>query len=476
VIDSPLEPNLLASRMKAAFERELMGTQRFMTEELQRVTRRFGAAGQVEVSDEKIDDVLLRLRAQGIPKNFRDLRICIQAMGEYVDADDGEAWSPFTDIATFDLLITEIESDERGHTRKRLLAQAALFAYLKVPGVFGNEDSTERMHWRRLAESLRNFAERAPEDDRLGGALKRHKALLDERPAQHFAEKLLTRNDDSVALMASELSIPEDSWFWVALILEQVETLGRLPEDEFQERWSHLLTRALEHESIADRALAGIMDAFASRSKPSRSEAQPLIDAAGERWDNPLVRPDSWLAWVTPATLNVFRPWISERMIDTFFRFLAEDRGVSQERPLFWKRYSEHITEIRILVANDFSPLLNEELRTLRSQMGGSHFRKLEVDGTHVFIMKIGSYQFCEISKHGNAAYFHDTEFVEQLFETPGSIPLGKIKQEVVVPKLRNVMSNPKNRWTHQGSWQKNFISRISALTNKRPRKVGGHR
>lgn len=457
-----INPDAVAERMSLKLDENLQGEHRWMTQALQRIRARFSAVNAVEISDVDAERLLLSLRRQGPPKEPRAFRNCCGLISREIEID-GARWSALADNQVFSAVIDEFQSDQLSPTWQQRCARALLYSFLstEVP-LHPEKHDTALINWQVLGAKLAEFASQHQER-RFGMLLCQHNQLLWPGADRHFAERADGDPPQDLDEMARSIGIPETGWFWPSVTRAQINLLKRKPRREFEQKWPDLLDRAEGHKVVLDDCLASIMEQFAAYQPRDRESAERLIKLAIELWGHPFSPNNQWEARLDAATINVFRPWVSEELIDLFFEFLATDSRTDQTRPTFWKQYAPLITEIYVIHGRTLNSAAKKHLNELRRTMGSRRVRTLS-ENVHVFVMRIGDVYFCEISEHGNALYCHTEEFVHENLDRPGRISLKTIKTPYGLP---NAVYMP-NRWIHKSGWQSDFARKISRLTGEK--------
>jgi hypothetical protein len=230
-----------------------------------------------------------------------------------------------------------------------------------------------------------------------------------------------------------------------------------------------LLTLIDEHPVHGDQALARILDRYAA-CRPLEIEPD-LRDASINRWANPwLEHNDAKWALVKPETRALVSSWVKLRLIDDFFRLLADDGLNDRRRIDFWKRYVDRITDMHFALGEAAYRDSRPDFRSLRQAMKGRLLR-LESGGgarNNAFIMRIGGHVVVEFGEKGNAMFAFEADALP--FDLRGGYVAGN----------RTALKHPKHlaRLIHMdGSgerWERKFERKLDELGGRRSKITAG--
>lgn len=235
--------------------------------------------------------------------------------------------------------------------------------------------------------------------------------LLTANPCGRYGARLLEDGAEVLDPLRRELSAGDSSWIVRRIFDAQIDAAVAFEDKRFRRALSPVLDLIEDHEFLADKALARILDRYADCAS---TEVEPgLRDASVGRWGNPwLDRNDKRWGEVAHGTRQMVSSWLKLRFMEDFFRLLSED-GVNDLRRLnFWKRYVDEIDDMHFALGEAAYDDPRPDFQKLKKSMDGRLLR-LESGGTprnNAFIMKIGGHVFVEFGEKGNAMYAFDGE------------------------------------------------------------------
>lgn len=361
------------------------------------------------LSGEKLDDWTTDLVAAAVSIPISELRGLTVLESEYCDdlfrkyendAYAGDLWrltwySLFNSYLTYDLARTTSDVGLASFTKLRRLLNRTWPSVDKQSGQLAIPD------WVRI--------------------LREEGQLLSDSPVEKYAQDFLAGNTEHIKVLAENLGIPANSWFWQELILGAVRHATQGNDEEFRGQILMLIELVKSAPVYRDKAIAEILNRFYKCS--SRAVHPELRDFVihGSVWKNPKLKAAGIAtAWnqVPEVVWRMVMGWVNERNLKDFFDILAARRNADHGRLKFWSRYMNQISWTRLVFGSEtiwqkehnagIKTLLESEEGTyaiLKGQPGGYH--PLPDKDLDAFLMQIGDYVFVEFSKSGNGAYYY---------------------------------------------------------------------
>ena len=318
-----------------------------------------------------------------------------------------------------DLLETYEEEAKRGELW-RLTWHGLLYSYFNFEPTQHTSESN-RVGW----EALRSFLERTwPLIDRQAGTtllpdwvavLRSESEILSRRPAEKYARDYLDGNVAATNQLASDLGIPQSSWFWHALVLGAVEQSTAADDGEFKRLIPKLIQLIQTRPGFRDEAIELILKRYYACRVASQDEKLRDFVCQSTVWKNPKLKAAGIAtAWnrVPDPVWKMVLGWVNERNLKDFFDILAARNQADEGRLAFWSKYLKQITWTRLVFGAETMALkrTNPEIRELIAREEGAYAQltgKREVDA---FLMQIGPYLIIEFSKKPNACYVYKAD------------------------------------------------------------------
>lgn len=318
-----------------------------------------------------------------------------------------------------DILLAEYETEAKNGTLWRLTWYGLLTSYLSFDA--GSGSASDRSGWEKLRTTLQAtwpFIEKecrgkaVPDWVRV---VREEDGLLTETPVQTYASEYLDGKEERVNRLATDLGIPESSWFWHALVLAAVEQCCSRSDSEFKAKIPRLIQLIQARPVFRDEAIETILIRY---NKCSNTEVhKQLCDFVVDKdvWRNPKLK-DVGIAtaWnrVPEKVWRMVRSWVNEANLRLFFELLAGRSGSDEGRLHFWSRYLDQIQWTRLVFGHETIQLSrrNPQVRALLAQEYGSYATFQGSKDLDAFLMQIGNYVIVEFSKTGNACYVYPSQ------------------------------------------------------------------
>jgi hypothetical protein len=240
--------------------------------------------------------------------------------------------------------------------------------------------------------------------------------LLGERAAQRYALDCLRGNEEPTRKLATDLAIPQSSWFWHLLVLAAVEQAVRTSDEQFKRLISRLISLIQSRPVHRDEALIALLTRYHScREKPAHPELRDFV-VRKDVWRNPKLKAAGMATtWnrVSDDVWQMVLSWINEINLREFFEILASRHHADEGRLDFWTKYLNQISWTRLIFGSETMSLArrNRHVSELIAREEGA-YAKLTAGprDSDAFIMQIGEYVIVEFSVTGNAAYVYSSE------------------------------------------------------------------
>jgi hypothetical protein len=299
----------------------------------------------------------------------------------------------------------------------RLVWYALLSSYFK----FNPSDAkpAELSGW----ESLRSFLQETwPLIDREAGdkivpdwikVLRSDRDLLGEKAAARYAVDYLRGDEVQIRQLATDLAIPQSSWFWHVLVLAAVEWAARAPDEQFKGIVSKLIALIQSRPVYRDEALIALLTRYHDcREKPIHAELRDYV-VRKDVWRNPKLKAAGMATTWNRVSDDVWRMvlnWVNESNLRDFFGILASRNHADEGRLDFWTKYLNQISWTRLIFGSETMALArrNRQVAELIAREEGAYAQL--VAGSDAFMMQIGEYIIVEFSVTNNAAYVYPSE------------------------------------------------------------------
>jgi|GEM_PF-1617883 len=244
--------------------------------------------------------------------------------------------------------------------------------------------------------------------------LRRYPALITDKAADEFADHYLSGDRTTLDLLAESVGIPENSWFWHALVLSAVQTSAGYEDDNFVAQIPRLLALIKARPVFRDEALEIILTRYHRLpAHPVHHELRDYV-VGKDVWRNPKLKAAGIAtAWnrVPDLIWRMVLQWVNEGNLRDFFDVLAARNSADEGRLSFWSRYMKQISWTRLIFSNETVVLAqsNGAIRELIAREAGAYATLYGNKNIDAFIMQIGEYIIVEFSTTGNAAYVYDS-------------------------------------------------------------------
>ena len=316
-------------------------------------------------------------------------------------------------------LLDRYEQDAEKRQLPRLTWFGLLCSYFEFDPARAME--RDRAGW----EALRKFLQKTwPLIDRESGSgivpdwvrvIRRDPDVLTDRAAHRYAADYLGGDTAGVSSLATDLAIPESSWFYHALILDAVRAATQRADEPFKATIPRLIQLLVERPVFRDDALVAILERYCRcREQPVPERLRDYV-VSPTVWRNPKLKAaglaTSWNR-VSEEVWRMVLGWVNEKNIKGFYEILADRNKADQGRLAFWSRYLEQISWTRLILGTDTLSLArrNRGVADLIAREEGAYARLHNPQGeVDAFIMEIGDRTIVEFSQKPNAVYFYKT-------------------------------------------------------------------
>lgn len=318
----------------------------------------------------------------------------------------------------FPVLLAHYENEARAGELWRLTWYGLLSSYFSIE--LDRASGDERRGWAHLREFLQRTW---PMVDRASAgrvvpdwmkALRNDPDVLAPDPAGRFAAAVLAGEKEVLVRLATDLGIPQSSWFWHALVLGAVRSAAGQSDDAFRRHIPRLIALIEEYPVFRDDAIESILLRYhRSASHPVHPELRDFV-VRKDVWRNPKLKAAGIAtAWnrVPEAVWRMVLAWVNEGNLRDFFDILAARNQADEGRLAFWSRYMKQITWTRLVFGADTLALQKSDLhiRNLIAREEGAYAVLTANDSVDAFMMEIGDYIVVEFSQKPNAAYVYPT-------------------------------------------------------------------
>jgi hypothetical protein len=286
--------------------------------------------------------------------------------------------------------------------------------------------------------------------------LEQNQELLSDQPCKKYADSALKGNDDKLDPLRKELHIPDESWFWHELLLEQVRTAVSYSDDNFSQILDTILITLEKFPLFATEALKLLLTRY--EESFSSQPHQGLQDFAVDKWGSPALSSQAQWGLVEPPVKQMVMEWLVLEDLKDFFEVLQEDGEADERRFKYWLRFLKQINYAKIGLGRAAMFSRKQDLVELKRRKKERIFSLIQ-SGLHnnAFVLKIGDYFFVEFSQTGNATYGYSKESIP--FDLNSSeISLYKLKESGHV--LREIHRDS-NQWR---TWEYKFDKALAQL------------
>lgn len=243
-------------------------------------------------------------------------------------------------------------------------------------------------------------------------ALNDHPNLLRRDAADRYALDYVAGRDEDLRRLSTDLSIPEGSWFWHALVLSAVRRSAEQPDEQFKAAIPKLLELVKARPVFRDESLEIILTRYHRCAQAPVHEQLRNFVVNKEVWRNPKLRAAGIAtAWnrVSDPVWQMVLNWVNERNLKAFFEILATRNSSDEGRLAFWSRYLKQISWTRLIFSSETTALARSspEIRELLAGEEGAYATLWGNKSLDAFMMQIGNYLIVEFSAKGNAAYIY---------------------------------------------------------------------
>lgn len=256
--------------------------------------------------------------------------------------------------------------------------------------------------------------------------LEQNPELLSDQPCAKYADSVLKGDDDLLNQLQKELHIPEESWFWHELLIEQVRTAVAYPDNQFSQILDTLLTTLEKFPLFATEALKLLLTRY--EKSFSSQPHQKLQDFAVDKWGSPALSSQAQWGLVEPPVKQMVMEWLVLEDLKDFFEVLQGDGEADERRFKYWLRFLKQINYAKIGLGRAAMFSRRQDLVDLKRRKKERIFSLIQ-SGLHdnAFVLKIGDYFFVEFSQTGHATYGY----------TKDSIPFNLNSTEISRHKLK---------------------------------------
>jgi hypothetical protein len=240
--------------------------------------------------------------------------------------------------------------------------------------------------------------------------------LIGERAAQRYAADCLRGNEEATHKLATDLAIPQSSWFWHLLVLAAVEQAIRTSDEQFKRLIPRLISLIQGRPVYRDEALISMLTRYHScREKPAHQDLRDYV-VRKDVWRNPKLKAAGMATTWNRVSDDVWRmvlSWINEINLREFFEILASRHHADEGRLEFWTKYLNQISWTRLIFGSETMSLArrNRHVSELIAREEGSYAQLTAGSrDSDAFIMQIGEYVIVEFSVTGNAAYVYSSD------------------------------------------------------------------
>lgn len=364
------------------------------------------SGGPVTVSQDRLKLELARFRTSGVLSDARSARLV--CWGTTI-ADKSHP-ALIEDAERFRPLIDQVDGFRALPRPFRRCWRGLLDGYLRYDPA--GENKIAHRNWLTLRDYLHDNLAGLERSGQLPDwliTIDQHANILTDKPCARYGAALLAGDHDVIEPLRRDLSAGDSSWLVREIFEAQIDAAVSLDDRRFRGILGDVLDLIARHNVLADRALARLLDRYATSNDPV---VEPVLrDAAVERWGNPwLERNDTRWTLVKADTRKMISAWLKLHLMEDFFRLLSHD-GINDQRRLeFWKQRIDRISDMYFALGDDAYDDPRPDFRMLRKAMAGRLLR-LEASGppsNNAFIMRIGQHMFVEFGEKGNAMFAFD--------------------------------------------------------------------
>jgi len=334
--------------------------------------------------------------------------------------------------------------------------QGLLNAYLNYSP---SQHQKDKGNWLALRQFLINtlhiVADKTGFKPRWFEVLLRHRIILEQNATKILAEDALHGRSEKIDRIAHEVNIPSTSWFWLELLMSQIEAIEKYSDDNFKTAINTLLPQLRDHEECIDNGLARILDRYSLCT--STEEHQELKSMAISRWRNPSLEKQRDWERVSQDAKKMVQKWLVREDIEDVFKKLVDDH----RRYEFWLQFLDQIEYTFVWLGRDaqdnFPHFLSHrrDRCALLSHPGKPDNNVILMKMRDVFIIESGA-------KAGGKCWAYRADKMLPLLE------MRSLNYEVFRDPYKNLFTGS-GGWSdglaHQGSvWEQKFHSALERL------------
>jgi len=247
------------------------------------------------------------------------------------------------------------------------------------------------------------------------GVMRNDPDLVTEKAARRYALDYVRGEEAAVKRLASDLGIPESSWFWHSLVLSAVERCAEQSDEKFKQAIPKLLVLITERPVYRDEALEILLTRYHRCADTSVHPQLRDYVCRKDVWRNPKLRAAGLAtAWnrVSDDVWHMVLKWVNKANLRDFFEVLAARRQADEGRLEFWSLYMDQISWTRLIFSSQTRWLAhsNDGIRNLIAREEDSYATISSNADVDAFMMQLGDYLVVEFSKVPNAAYVYKVD------------------------------------------------------------------
>jgi EH_Signature domain len=287
--------------------------------------------------------------------------------------------------------------------------------------------------------------------------------ILGDKAANRYALDYLQGDKAPVHKLASDLGIPESSWYWQHLVLAAVHRATSSGDGQFKSLIPKLLSLIQERPVYRDEALIAILTRYYTcQEKPTHDELREYVTRK-DVWRNPKLKAAGIATSWNRVSDDVWRmalKWVNEGNLRDFFQILAaRNRQADEGRLAFWTKYMKQIRWARLIFGQTTMNLARSN-RAIRDLIAGEEDAYARISGVReldAFMMEIGDYIIVEFSITGNAAYVYKSDDLQ--FDRYASNYQGNTSD-----LKYGFVSGAKARIVHHAPWEQDAAGELRRL------------
>ena len=235
-------------------------------------------------------------------------------------------------------------------------------------------------------------------------AVRRHAGLLGATPCAPYVEELIEGESSRLDDLATEVSLPDASWFWTELRDAALEQIEALSESKFRKRIDHVLSLPDRIPNSRDEILAALITRYALCS--DRARHIQLMEFALDAWGSPQLKSNRLWGLVRDDARQMVCGWLAQEDLEDFYRLCKGTRQVDDRRLKFWLRFKEQMGYTQILLGGQLRYSRDADTREFIQKKKGRIGELTSGPATNnAILMQIGGWLFIEFSETGNACY-----------------------------------------------------------------------